>query len=108
MILVIGNRRGWEALARLVPEDEELRFACVEELTPLLIRALRPTLVLSSLVAGRFDAVEVAHKLAAAGFQGRLSVLTPRLPQADAVRAEIEDAAGKGIEVTLTILGAPH
>jgi hypothetical protein len=108
MILVVGKPKGWTALARRVPPDEELRFVGIEDLTVARLGQLRPTLVLSPLIGEGFDAVDVVHRLASAAFQGRFRVVASSVPNPEAVRAELQ-AAGDEIDFDLVVLGLrPH
>lgn len=104
MILVIGKPDEWAALARVLPEGEILRFVGIEGLAAA-VAELCPDLVLCALVGEGFDAVEVAGRLAARKFGGRFLVVTLPLRNAQAVRAEVEEAAGE-VDVQLVILGA--
>ena len=106
MILVVGYSGDWTALRRNVT-GEALRFVGFDELTPRLLRELAPSLLIAPLMGDGFDAVDVAHRLGAADFQGRLHVLTPPIPAPGAVQAEIQEAAG-GVGVDLMILGHQH
>lgn len=102
MILVVGYPGGWTALRRNVAE-EALRFVTFAELTPRLLHDLAPSLLISPLMGEGFDAVDVAHRLEAAAFKGRFRVLSPPIPEPEAVQAEIQEAAGR-IAVDLMIL----
>lgn len=93
MILVIGDLESWEREGRPVPRMEGFRFARFPELTAPLLAETKPDMVLSALVGDEFDAMEVARRLVEFGFQGRYRALTDDLPDAGAVRAEIQEIA---------------
>lgn len=82
---------------------EELRFVGFADLTVELLRGLKPTLLVAPLVGDGFDAVDVATRLAVAGFRGRFRVVTPPIPVPAVVRADVEEAAGE-IDFDLVIL----
>lgn len=103
MILVVGQAAKWEALSGAAPDGQELRFAGFGELTAALVRRLRPAMVVAPLVGPDFDAVDVAHLLAAAGFRGRLIVTAPTLPDVELIRQEIKGADGE-FEVEIIVL----
>lgn len=106
MILVVGYPGDWTALRRNMA-GEALQFVGFDELTPRLLRDLSPSLLIAPLMGDGFDAVDVAHRLEAAAFEGRFRVLTPPIPQPGAVQAEIQEAAGR-VDVDLMILGHRH
>jgi hypothetical protein len=64
---------------------------------PLLARVL-PDRVVAPLMGDGFDALEVAERLEALGYRGRLEVVCPALPDRRLIRAEIA-AACPGVEV---------
>lgn len=108
MILVVGKPSNWTALARALPRGVTLRFDPIEALTPAHLRELKPDLVLSPLLGDGFDAVEVAQRLAKAGFQGRFRVVAPPLLNPEVVRAEVQEAAEE-IDFDLMVMGGrPH
>ncbi len=74
---------------------------------PLLARLL-PERVVTPLVGDGFDALDVAERLSALGFRGRLEVLCPALPDRRLIRAEIA-AACPGVELRFVtrVAGGP-
>lgn len=93
MILVIGNLSTWEREGRPAPTLEGFRFTHFEGLDLGLLAEVRPDMVLSTLVGDGFDAIDVARRLRELGYRGRYRALAHALPNEEAVRAEIEEAA---------------
>lgn len=71
----------------------DVAVAELDEIDQALLDAVRPAVVLSHLITDRFDAMEVALRLAAVGWQGRYRALAPALPNLDLVRREVAAAA---------------
>lgn len=93
MILVVGNLERWAARGRGLPDLVGFAFVAFHSLTPDLLDDLAPEMVLSPLMGEGFDAVELARRLWQLGFAGRYRALTTPLPDLDAVRAEVREAA---------------
>lgn len=66
-----------------------LVFARFEEIDAPLLARHRPGLVLARAVSRGFDALDLAHRLTALGFRGRLVALAEALPCPEVLRAEI-------------------
>lgn len=93
MILVVGNLPSWARAGRALPRLDGFRFVAFADLDAALLAEAAPELVLSPLVDAAFDAVDVARRLGGLGFRGRYLALADRLPNPDAVRAEVRAAA---------------
>lgn len=93
MILVIGNLDRWKREGRPAPELEGFRFATFEALDAALLASARPDMILSPLVGDGFDALEVARRLVELGFRGKYRALAGDVPNPDAVREEVREAA---------------
>lgn len=93
MILVIGPLRltggeGPPALRR-----DGYRFARFADLDAALLRDTAPAMVVSALIGDRFDAVDLARRLAELGYAGPYRALSPPLPRPALVKAEVRAAA---------------
>lgn len=94
-IVVIGSKNSWLADGRELPEIENMVFASIGELTRDYLAQVCPDIVLSTLIADDFDALDLAARLAALEFRGRYRALTVALPAPDAIRDEILSHAGE-------------
>ena len=66
--------------------------ATFEDLDGALLARHRPDVVICSAISRRFDALDLARRLATLGFGGRLVALAAALPHPDLVRAEVRRA----------------
>lgn len=64
-------------------------FAEFAEVTPELLDALRPEVVVSSVLGRNFDCVDMAEKLCAVGFSGCYRLIAHGMPQPNLVLREI-------------------
>jgi hypothetical protein len=64
-------------------------FASFAEVTPVLVDALDPEIVISSVLGHNFDCVDLAEKLCEMGFEGRYRLIADGLPRPDVVIKEI-------------------
>lgn len=92
-MMIVGTVRYWKKAARLLPQDAGLEFVDYSEVTANKIASIEPDLVLSALVSPEFDALDLAEKLAEAGYQGRYRAITSVLPNPKVVKAEIGSIA---------------
>lgn len=69
-------------------------FARFAQITAEFLAQVAPDIVVAPLFGPDFDVLDLADRLAAAGFAGRLYALTLPLPRPDAVRAEVRSHAG--------------
>lgn len=91
--LVIGDKIRWKNDNRDLPQITGLHFVGPEDITPELISRVAPEIVLSPLVVRDIDAIEIARKLSAVGFEGRYRVLSSDLPRPETIEAEVNEAA---------------
>jgi hypothetical protein len=68
------------------------------DLTPTRIGEWAPDLVVSALIAGSHDALDIARALQSAGYRGRYRVVTTPLPHPALVLDELR-VAGPGIDI---------
>ena len=89
VVLAVGDVAGWNRSRRPAPTGSRVIFAEFHEVTLDLIEMLSPHVVISSLLARRFDCVDLAQRLDDLGFAGRYQVLTDELPRPEMVLTEI-------------------
>ena len=65
-------------------------FAEFSEVTSDLMEALRPQVVVSSVLGRNFDCVDLAERLSEIGFDGSYRLIAHGMPEPDLVRREIE------------------
>jgi hypothetical protein len=92
-MLVIGELDQWQASGRLRGVPAGCAYLDITQLNPFTLHRHAPDLVLSPLLSGGFDAVDVAEKLNAARFRGMYRVVADNLPDADIIRGDIRAAA---------------
>lgn len=90
-VLVLGSRI--EAAPPQIgaprPALAGFHFAAVADLSPSLLAALRPDLILSPLLAGSHDVIDVARRLAELGYAGRYRALADHLPDPAIILTEV-------------------
>ncbi|MFQ1702614.1 hypothetical protein ACJ5NV_18680 [Loktanella agnita] len=91
--LVIGDLARWKAQGRALEPLDGLQFIDASDLNDDLLNRNEPEIILSPLVAGHFDALDIAMKLDMLGFTGRYRVVADNLPDAALIRAEVCDLA---------------
>ena len=91
-ILAIGEVRRWRLQGNIVPSGADLVCAEFHELTADLIALTRPRIVLSPLLCGSFDCLDVALALHEMRYQGAYRVLSADLPDPWLIRSEVADS----------------
>ena len=66
-----------------------MHFAGIEEVCADMIRVLAPGVILSPLVAGTFDCLDLAQILRDAGYRGAYRAIAPALPAPQLIRHEV-------------------
>jgi hypothetical protein len=88
------------------PSVDGMTCVALADLTPTLLAATRPDIILSALFLGIADATDVASRLAALDYRGRYRVITDEpLPFPAVVLADLR-AAAPGLDIDLMTL--PH
>jgi hypothetical protein len=103
--LVVGNLARWQSEGRMTDALDEFHFVGFDELTPKVIDAFQPDIILSPLFDDDFDVMDVATTLINMGFEGRYRAITDALPNAGIVRCEVRNHA-PGLDFDLLIMGA--
>lgn len=98
--LVVQGPSGPPAAVRLPgrPAAEVAVHTTLAALDAGLMARILPERVVTPLLGEGFDALDVAERLAALGFRGRLEIAGPALPDRRLIRAEIA-AVCPGVEV---------
>lgn len=96
----------WLRLGRAPPSITGFVFIDFADLTGCTIARVSPRIVLSPLVVGQHDAVDIARKLVQCGFTGLYRVVTDGLPRPDLVIAEVAQAA-PGLDFAVLNLPPP-
>ena len=78
-------------------------FARFQQVTAAFLAKVAPDIVVAPLFGPDFDVLDLADRLTATGFGGRLLALTAPLPRPEAVRAEVRTHAA-GIVFDLVLL----
>lgn len=89
-ILAVGEVGHWRSSGRDLPFDSQIVFADFHDVTAELIASLEPEFILSPLVSGTFDCLDLAQVLHEIGFLGRFRILVPHLPNPRIITAEIK------------------
>ena len=88
-VLIVGEVRDWLRSGRSLPAGDDLAFLEFDDLTREIIESIAPSVVLAPLMSRRFDCLELAERLCAIGFRGRLRALADNLPNPAIVRNEV-------------------
>ena len=107
LILAVGDLEAWSTTGRALPMDSYITYADFVEVTDALLANLRPDVVLSPLLSGRFDCIDLAQLLLRLGFTGRYRAMTPPLPNPDIVRREIRSLC-PGLDFDLLMISEPN
>lgn len=88
-ILAVGQIDSWQSSGRDLPFDSRIGFADYSDITRELITALNPDIIMSAMLCGSFDCIDLAETLHGVGFIGRYRVIVPHLPNPGIISAEI-------------------
>ena len=89
--LIVGGDQDIGANATSRGAFKELIVVGFDDVTAELLDQLRPSIVVSPLLSRRFDCLDLAQRLSALGFSGRLQVLTGDVPRPDIVLNELRE-----------------
>jgi hypothetical protein len=91
--LVIGNLARWSAQGRATSAFGKFHYTEFADLSRDTLCKLCPFIILSPLLDEKFDVIEIAARLQKLGYKGRYRAITETMPNADMIRAEIQDEA---------------
>ncbi len=89
LVLVVGNMAEWDTSALGIRSSERIVTAVFEDVSPELLQKLSPYLVVSPLLCGAFDCVDLARTLGALGYRGRYRAIGAGLPNPTLVAKEV-------------------
>ena len=87
-----------------VATGSQVVVAAFDQLDEALLARHRPSVVISHVLARRFDALDLARRLAALGFRGRYVALAEALACPTLVRAEVAGAC-PSLDVLVVVVG---
>ncbi len=91
-ILVVGEVHKWQARGRRLPEDRTMAFVEFHELDREMLQLCAPETVLSPVLCGSFDCLDLALRLGELGFRGRYRAMANGLPDPWLIRQEIAES----------------
>ncbi|KQI72863.1 hypothetical protein AN191_05765 [Loktanella sp. 5RATIMAR09] len=100
---VVGNLAHWSAEGRSVVPFDNVQFIDLRCLTAELFDTFSPDLILSPLFGDGFDAIDVAQRLVALGYQGRYRAISENMPDIGMVIKEVRTQA-EGLDFDLLAL----
>ncbi len=103
--LIVGDISRWTQAGRDTADFDNFFFVTLNDLTLALLHEHAPQIILSPLFADGFDALDVATRLHALGFEGRYRVLARDVPQLEIICNEVAQVA-PGLDFDL--LDIPH
>lgn len=102
--LIIGDTRRWVAEGRLALPLDGFHFVEFRDLTHNVMEEIQPDTVLSPLLCGTCDAIEVAERLQVLQFKGRYRVVD-LVPFPDLICQEV-DAHAPGLDFAILSITA--
>lgn len=92
LLVGFGNLRDIPMLEQAAPGAVHLSGARLLAMPRAIFAEIAPQLVLSPLVSGIYDVIDIATALEGLGFQGRYHALVHRLPRRDLIISEMHTA----------------
>lgn len=89
LILAVGEVSHWHGREKDFPKDSHIAFVEYSDIGPELLNLMSPDIVLSPLLCGTFDCIDLATILSDIGFLGLYRVLAPDLPRPQLIVAEV-------------------
>jgi hypothetical protein len=90
-VLTVGDPVLWGGAIPPQPANMSMYFSDIDAIGAELIETLKPDFVLSPLLSRKFDCIDLAMILVAAGFRGRYRAVTDDLPRPEVIRYEVRD-----------------
>jgi len=91
--LIVGDIDRWSAAGRTTLDFENYAFCNHLELTTDLLRNFSPEIILSPLLGDAFDVLDIAAILRRLGYRGRYRAISPYVPNANVIVAEVASVA---------------
>ena len=89
LVLAVGSMADWDTSALGIRPSERIVTAAFGDVTPELLQHLSPYLVVSPLLCGEFDCVDLARTLGALGYRGRYRAIGAGIPNPALVAREV-------------------
>lgn len=104
--LIIGDLKRWKSEGRRFPLLNGIQFVAINQLTAEVIAKQSPELVLSPLVSGEFDVMDVAILLSDMGFTGLYRAIATDVPDTKLIKQEVCNIA-PSLNFDLLIMPGP-
>ena len=89
-ILAIGEPEEWRRTGGMIPSEDKIAFCQFEDVTDELLRRLTPTLILSPVLARRFDCIDLATRLYQLSYPERYRAISSNMPNPHIIEREIK------------------
>lgn len=90
---MVGDLKRWTARGQVLPAEDDLSYVDVCDLSPEVIKTLRPEVVMSPLVVREFDVIDIARRLVEIGFAGRYRAVVQKIPDISLIAADVRAVA---------------
>ena len=88
-VLALGDVSLWRRSCARVERTSEIFLSDIEQLNAATLAEINPDLILSPVVAARFDCLDVAHALVTLGYKGSYRAIARNLPDPYLIRREV-------------------
>jgi hypothetical protein len=89
--LTIGDTKTWLEQGKVIAAEHRVIYLDFNEVTPEMVLAIGPAVVMSPMLSNSFDCIDLACILQDAGFKGKYRALSRAIPNPKLVRREIND-----------------
>ncbi len=89
-ILAVGEPTEWRKHGRLLPSENGIAFASFDDVTGILLGRICPTVIMSPVLAHRFDCIDLATVLHQLDFRGRYRAIASDMPDPEMIEREIK------------------
>jgi len=100
-ILAVGGIGHFRTSGQDLPFNYRIGFADYHDVSRDLITALNPDIVMSPMLCGSFDCIDLAQTLHEIGFIGCYRIIVPHLPNPHIIATEIKSLC-PGLEFSLS------
>ena len=88
-ILAIGEPDEWRRSGGVIPSEDVIAFCQFSEVSDELLQRLSPSLILSPVLARRFDCIDLATRLYQLSFKEKYRAIASNMPNPDIIEREI-------------------
>jgi hypothetical protein len=92
MLLLVGENSEAKNISPLGKAVSGVFYVDYTDLTPEVVRAVNPDLVMSPAISNSFDCLELAKLLEQTGFSGRYRVPSDNIPRPDIICREVRQS----------------